>query len=168
MVLVELIPLFETVRERRYMREILKYGVIICSIVLIVVTIIKAGFYNTLKYKNHEVILNEIEKVRTTKEPLKEITKDDYTYMYYEDLCFVYGSSGAYIRAEIIGDKYMLDDGIKVGSEKKVVDQKYADKYKIKDLPDNEFGFIEDDVWYHFYYNELGKVEKISIYTVGP
>ena len=148
------------------MRDILKFSIITCSIVFIAVAIIKIS--NTLKNENHDVILNEIKSVRTTKEPLKEIVKDGYIYKYYEDLCLVYRSSGAYVRAEITGDKYILDDGIKVGSEKKVVEQKYAEKYKIKDLPDNEFGFIEDDVWYHFHYNELGQVETISIYTVGP
>lgn len=151
------------------MKYIVKCGIIICCVVSIIFIIIKTTtFFSNHKHKNHGGILEIIEFIKSTQEPLRKIETKEYIYKYYEDICLVFRSSGTYVRAEITGDKYKLNDDIKVGSEKHVVEQTFAKKKKIRDLPDNQFGFIEDNVWYHFYYDETNKVEKILVYSVGP
>ncbi|MGM9552050.1 MAG: hypothetical protein ACI3XA_07325 [Clostridia bacterium] len=62
--------------------------------------------------------------------PLDERTVGDYIYRYYDDISLVFNSSNAFIRAEITGDKYKLDEGISVGSKRDSIEKVFLKKIR--------------------------------------
>ena len=107
------------------------------------------------------------EMIFTDTAPLREEEIDGYLYKYYEDICIVFYENGGFVRAEILGDTYKFDKGVSVGSKRDWVESVFIGKQKIKDLEKNQFGFIEDYIWIHFYFDENDTVEKILVYS-GP
>ena len=102
-------------------------------------------------------------------EPLREEEADGQLYVYYDGLRIVFPENKtALLRAEVTGKNYGFSQGlVKVGGSKAFVEALYCLKQKIKDLPPGEFGFIDDEVWVHFKYDDNDKVKEILIYF-GP
>ena len=139
---------------------------IICF-VLIIYLIFLAYLFICDPFTDYEDQLGIRKLIHGTYQPIEEKIVDGYIYKYYDDICLVFYESGGFVRSEITGDKYKLDGEISVGSKRSVVEEFYSKKPPIKDLEENQFGFIEDYTWVHFYFDEFDKVEKILIYT-GP
>lgn len=124
------------------------------------------GFFRTIGID--EVHLYEY-VIEAKGEPLREEEADGQLYVYYDGLRIVFPENKtALIRAEVTGKNYGFSLGlVKVGSSKAFVEGLYRFKQKIKDLPQGEFGFIDDDVWVRFKYDDNDKVKEIYIYF-GP
>ncbi len=140
--------------------------VIAVAAVILVLVIVIFSCRNT--YTDYFETLGIWDLVRGDEKPSEEKTIDGCTYKFYDGICLVYGEANVFMRAEIIDGKYSLEKGIKVGSDRKDVEKAFKDKTKIKDLEENEFGFLETDfIWVEFTFDKDEKVDKIMIYQ-GP
>lgn len=140
--------------------------VIAAAAVLLVLVIVVFSCRHT--YTDYFETLGIWDLMRGDEKPSEEKTIDGYTYKYYDGICLVYDKANVFMRAEITDGKYSLEKGIKVGSERKDVEKAFKNKTKIKDLEENEFGFLETDfIWVEFAFDKDEKVNKIKIYQ-GP
>ena len=64
---------------------------------------------------------------------------------------------------ELLSDKYKFGKSlICIGSTKKEVDKAYN---KVKRSPDDQYAFIDGDVYIQFYFNDNEEVNKILLFT---
>ena len=103
--------------------------------------------------------------------PNKTEIRDDELIAYYDGLTVIL-NKGVYdyilVRAEVTGIQYRFGIwSIGIGTDRKKVESVYKYVKKIIDLPDNEFGVIEDYVWVNYKFNSSDQVDKILIFY-GP
>lgn len=74
----------------------------------------------------------------------------------------------SFMRIEVHDAKYKFEHNkISVGTEKEVVENVYKKHEMIKDLPDNQVGYIIDSLWVRFEFNDSNVAQKIVLYF-GP
>lgn len=74
----------------------------------------------------------------------------------------------SFMRIDVNDDKYKFEHNkVSLGTEKGVVENVYKRHDMIKDLPDNQVGYIIDSLWVCFEFNDSNIVEKIILYF-GP
>lgn len=70
----------------------------------------------------------------------------------------------AFERVIIWSEKYRFTEkNIGVGSGKEDIINYYKDSKLIKDLPENQIGYIIDDYWIYFYIDNNDKIEEIRL-----
>jgi len=108
----------------------------------------------------------EIYKLMNCK-PKKEFVVNKETYRQHDGIFLVYDDEGTFRRAEIYSDKFKLEKGISVGSKRNDVENAFSKKKIIKDSRENEWGFIEGDIWISFHFDENNNVDLIYLFY-GP
>ena len=140
----------------------------ICVIVLMVMLLYSLSVYEK-NYWNKTGIsggqtYNDI--IKENGNPTLEKNIDDRSYMIYDGISFAFtnGFNGIFISAEITSTAYRFGrHKIGVGSTKAEVQKAYGKINPIKDLADNEFGYIDGGVWIIFRVNSDDIVEKIIL-----
>ncbi len=160
--------------QKNIIRHIFVVFIILVFIILYVIT------FNTFSIGKrfvHEIGLTKISPyknaVKDMGEPINQGFNDEYNEynVDYEGvrLSFRYNKNNepqCFIRIDITGDQYKVGYTT-VGSNINVLKKLYYFKKKVKDLPENEFGIIENDLWTVFKYNKNNIVEQIIVYY-GP
>ncbi len=90
-----------------------------------------------------------------------------YYTVCYDGLRFVFEcdrkkNPSSMMNMSITGDKYRAGFA-SVGANVNLLKKLYRFKRKVKDLPENRFGIIEEDFWTEFKFNENDTVEEIMI-----
>lgn len=164
-----LIPQF--LMEGRFnMRKAIYIG-LICT--FIVVVLLAWIYNNPIIYEHNYWSKIGIPRGHTYKDvveqkgvPTTEKHIEDYSYVEYDGLLFVFpqGFNGIFIRAEVTTSKYKFGiHKIGVGSDREDVEKAYRGMKKIKDLPTDEFGYIDNGIWIIFKEDMNGIVERIII-----
>lgn len=148
--------------EKNSIRDLLIVSIEIFFVCVIVIAII---CFPVEKRKNYLEDM-EIYKLMNSK-PKKEFVVNQETYRQYDGICLVYDEEELFRRAEIYDDSYKFEKGISVGSKRSAVENVFGKKKKIKDPKENEWGFIEEDIWISFQFDENDTVELIYLFY-GP
>ena len=89
---------------------------------------------------------------------------------YYEGICFTYRKTlqnYVLMNIEVTGSNFRIGhNGISVGSSQKEVENEFRQKEKLKDLPENTIGYMDDYTCIEFLINN-GFVEKIIVYSIA-
>lgn len=100
--------------------------------------------------------------------PNNEKRKNMWRYAYYDDCIIIYNEDDCLMSVQIISSKvrYGLWN-VGIGDNRDKIKRAYHNISGIKDLSENEEGYIDNGLWVVYHFNQYNIVDKIII-SYGP
>lgn len=122
----------------------------------------------SIQYFEKQLLNNPSANIIDLDSETLKIEKDGYDIFLFKNYSNTTEYHYSFMRIEVNDAKYKFEHNkISLGTEKRVVENVYKQQDMIKDLPDNQVGYIIDSLWVRFEFDDSNVVEKIILYF-GP